>query len=232
MAHCPARSGKFVRAPWLILAVLACAIAGWRSLSPPREPIVEGQSPSLGPASGKDRVVHYVTPRQLLASNAVTGMSAAGLSARGNDGADHTWADLSEGGPLVLVFVKDGCPCNADFEPFFRRVERLYGDGARFASVIDGDAEAARAYADELRVPHPVLADPDCALIRKFRAENGGYVALFAKDGELAGFWPGCSADGLRDLGGRIARLVGIEERLLDTSDMPGPLITGCPFDS
>jgi hypothetical protein len=35
----------------------------------------------------------------------------------------------------------------------------------------------------------------------------------------------------MRDLGRRIARLVGVEERLLETSDMPGPLTTGCPFE-
>jgi peroxiredoxin len=231
--HPPGKPARGVRTPWLILAALACAIAGWQSFSPSARPIAaEGRGISPGPATGKDRVVHHVTPQQLLASNALAEVSATDLSAKGHDGAEHTWAGLGAGGPLVLVFVKEGCPCNADFEPFFRRVEQLYGDGVRFASVIDGNVETARAYAEGLQVPHPVLADPDRALIRRFGAENGGYVALIAGDGELAALWPGCSADGLRDLGRRIARLVGVEERPLDTSGMPGPLITGCPFDS
>lgn len=132
---------------------------------------------------------------------------------------------------MVLVFVKEGCPCNVEFEPFFHRVERLYHDEARFAAVVDADVEGARAYADELEVPYPVLADPDRSIIRRFGAENGGYCALLAPDGTIEGLWPGCSSEGLGELGRRIARLAGVAERPLDTSGMPGPLTTGCPFD-
>lgn len=220
------------RAPWLILAFLACLAAGWRYGRPARPDVARtpaGSVRKVGLAS--DRVVHYVTPRQLLASNAMIARRLADLRATDHDGARRDWPALSAGQAVVFVFVKAGCPCNVEFEPFFRRVERLYHGSVRFAAVIDGDVEAARAYADELKVPYPVLADPEHALIRRFGAENGGYVALLARDGTIEGFWPGCSADGLRDLGRRIARLAAIEERPLDLSGLSRPLVTGCPFE-
>lgn len=161
----------------------------------------------------------------------MTNRNLAELEAMGHDGVRRSWAELSGGEPVVFVFVKQGCPCNVEFDPYFRRVERLYRGSVRFAAVIDGNVEDALEFAEELKLPYPVLADPACDLIRRFGAENGGYVALLAQDGTIDGFWPGCSADGLQDLGRRIARLAGIEERPLDLAGMPGPLITGCPFE-
>lgn len=160
----------------------------------------------------------------------MTDRNLADLEAKGHDGVQRGWTELSAGQAVVFVFVKVGCPCNVEFEPFFRRVEQLYRGSVRFVAVIDGTVEDALEYAGEMKVPYPVLADPGSTLLRRFGAENGGYVVLLAPDGTVNGFWPGCSADGLRDLGRRIARLAMIEERPLDISGMPGPLITGCPF--
>jgi peroxiredoxin len=215
--------------PWVILVLLACLTPGWRLVRPAQPDVTRTPAGSLQGRTA--RVVHYVTPRQVVASNARIAQKLAELAAKGHDGAPRDWRGLSAGQPVVFVFVKEGCPCNVDFEPFFQRVEQLYRGSVRFAAVIDGDVEAARAYADALKVPYPVLADPEHALIRRLGAENGGYVVLLAGDGTIEGFWPGCSADGLRDLGRRIARLVGIDERPLDLAGMSRPLITGCPFE-
>ncbi|SIO35273.1 Peroxiredoxin [Singulisphaera sp. GP187] len=219
------------RTPWLILVLLVCATVGWSLCRSASLDVARTQAALSRTTEIANKRVHYVTPRQLLASNAMMDRKLSALSALGDDGERRDWPELSAGQPVVFVFVKEGCPCNVDFEPFFHRVERLYRGSVRFAAVIDGDVAAARAYAEELNVPYPVLADPEHALIRKFGAENGGYVALLAGDGTIEGFWPGCSADGLRDLGRRIARLGEIEERPLDVSGMTRPLITGCPFE-
>ncbi len=158
--------------------------------------------------------------------------SIESLEAVAQDGRRLIWDRLSEGRPVVLLFVKEGCPCNVEFEPFIRRLERLYGESVRFAGVIDAGPEAARRYAEETHVARPILADPDRRIIGRFRAENGGYIALLTPAGVIDGLWPGCSADGMKELGRRIAQLAGLEERPLDVSDMPGPLTTGCPFGS
>lgn len=218
------------RTPWLLLAGLAGLAAVWHWLGPAGAGTRGASGAGPKRAALKERTVHYVTPRQWLASNDMADKAVGGVAGTDQDGKAWDWAALSGGGPVVLVFLKEGCPCNAEFEPFFQRVERLYRGRVRFAAVIDAGVEAARAYADEMRVAHPVLADPDRALIRRFGAENGGYVALLTADATVDGLWPGCSADGLRELGRRAARLAGVDARELDTSGMSRPWITGCPY--
>jgi peroxiredoxin len=175
---------------------------------------------------------HYVTPRQLADSNAMIHRAVDAVSAEGADGHSVGWGEISGRRPVVLVFIKDGCPCSAEFEPFFQRVERLYRDAVHFAGVIDAEAARARRYAAEQHVPYPVLADPQRRIIGCLRAENGGYFVLLTPQGVIDGLWPGCSAEGMRELGRRIAKLAHLEERPLDLTGMPGPLTTGCPFES
>jgi peroxiredoxin len=220
--------------PWTALAALAMVGACLRLAGLPHAERGDEPGRWTGHAAPEARSSqkHYVTPRQLLASNAMVQSSVEGLEADAGDGRRLTWEGIGGGRPVVLVFVKEGCPCNAEFEPFIRRVERLYGDSARFAGVIDAGPESAHAYAEGLRIDRPILADPDRRIIGRFGAENGGYIALVTPDGVIDGFWPGCSADGMKELGRRIAHLSGRDERPLDVEGMPGPLTTGCPFGS
>src|SRR5262249_718264 len=102
----------------------------------------------------------------------------------------------------------------------------------RFVGVIDAPVPAARRYATEQRLSHLVLADPERRLIRRLDARHGGYIALIAPSGVVDGFWPACTPATLQDLARRIARLAGLQDRPLDVTGMPRPLITGCPFES
>jgi peroxiredoxin len=181
-------------------------------------------------SSNRDLEKHYVNPRQLADANEMVQRAVGDLSATAQNGRRVTWDELSRGRPVVLIFIKEGCPCSAEVEPFFQRVERLYGNDARFAGVIDAGAKGAAHYATEHTVRHPVLADPEKMLIRQFRVKNGCYVVLLTPGGVIQGCWPGCSADTMRQLGRRIAGLAGVAERPLDVSGMPASLTTGCPF--
>jgi peroxiredoxin len=173
---------------------------------------------------------HYVTPRQLAASGAMTNRIVAPFTAVNQDGRPVAWAELSDGQPVVLVFIKKGCPCSVELEPFFQRLETSYRDCVRFAGVIDGPPDVARQFALDNHVLHPVLADPEHQLIARFEAECGGYVALVTPAGVLDTLWPGCSAEMMRELSRRSAELAGVEERPLDYTGMPNALTTGCPF--
>jgi hypothetical protein len=175
---------------------------------------------------------HFVTPEQLVECGALAQRRIEPFSAVAHDGARFTWPVAGWTRPLVLVFIKRGCPCSVEFEPFFHRLEQQYRDAADFVGVIDADADLARAYAAANKVPYRVLADPDCAIITRFEAKHGGYVALLGVDGNLDTLWPGCSAEMMRALGCRIAALRALAERPLDVSDMPKILTTGCPFAS
>jgi peroxiredoxin len=211
----------------LLLALWARGTLGAPGLRPGASGTQEGPR-----TADHRRVKHYVTPRQLAASNTMVNRSVADLKFLGADGRSLGWEGLSGGRPVVLVFIKDGCPCSVEFEPFFQRVEKLYRREVRFAGVIDASLASARRYAKEQRVPYPVLPDPEHRIIRRLKAENGGYVVLLTRRGVIDGFWPGCTTDTLRLLGRGIARLAGVAERPLDVSGMPGSTITGCPFES
>jgi len=193
------------------------------------------QSPALRlPIVNSDRSGfhenHLLGPKQLAESNAAARREFADLAADAHDGRRLDWQQLSEGRPVLLVFIKDGCPCNAEFDSYLRRVEKLYRDDVRFVGVIDGGVETARRYVERSRVEYPILADADRRLIHRFKARNGCYSALLTADGALDTLWPGYSADALRDLARRIATLTHVAERLPDVADVPAALTTGCPF--
>jgi hypothetical protein len=186
------------------------------------------------PQAAADRPgTHYVTPRQLADANAMLDRNSGEvLQGIGPDSRALGWDELSGGRPVVLVFLKDGCPCSATFAPFIQRVERLYRGTVHFAGVMDAPVETTRRYATEWQLPYPILADPDRRLIRRFQAKNGGYVVLLTPAGVMDGCWPGWSGHVMQELGRRIARLAGVEERPLDVAGMPAALTAGCPFDS
>jgi peroxiredoxin len=175
---------------------------------------------------------HFVTPEQLVECGASAERRIEPFSALAHDGERFTWPATGGAGPLVLVFIKRGCPCSVEFEPFFHRLEVQYRDAASFVGVIDADADSARAYAVANKVPYRVLADPGRAIIQRLDAKHGGYVALLGMNGRLDTLWPGCSAEMMRALGRRIAALRALPERPLDVSDMPKVLTTGCPYAS
>jgi hypothetical protein len=186
--------------------------------------------------------VHYVTPRQLTDSSALAATAVPALAATTDRDQSFTWPHPGDRRPLVLIFIKNGCPCSAEMEPFFQRLARTYADVAHFAGVIDGDVRSAHRYAEANATPYPILVDPQRQIIHRFRAENGVYVALVCPPGgspARAGapgeptidcLWPGCSAEMLIQMGQRIAARTGIAERPLDVSGAPGAPVTGCPF--
>jgi peroxiredoxin len=211
----------------LFAAVVLAAV--WIGVLWTRHPGEPAMVPAAPPPVAEK---HYVTPRQLAATGAMSSRAVAPFAAVDQDGRAVEWAGLSGGRPLVLVFIKRDCPCNVELEPFFHRVAQTYRDCVRFAGVIDAPVEGAARYAEANGVPYPMLADAERRLISRFEAENGAYVALITPDGVLDTLWPGCSAEMMRELGRRIAACAGVAERPLDCTGMPGALLTGCPFSS
>jgi peroxiredoxin len=174
---------------------------------------------------------HYVTPTQLTASNGVVRRVVDDFAVTTTDGRRLDWSTLSDGRPVVVVFIKDGCPCSVEFEPYFHRLHDAYRGSTRFIGVIDGDASRARRYAEANSVPYAVVADPEQRLIGRFEAKSGGYAALLDPEGVVVGFWPGFSEEAMSDLGRRISVLAGVAERPIETAGLPKTLTTGCPFD-
>jgi peroxiredoxin len=217
--------------PWLSFGVLASlGGAAWLTGVSPSRPATA----AVGGLSSSGRVAseeqHFVTPEQLAESASGSHGCVQFASAITAEGSRTSWRQLSAGRPLVVVFLRDGCPCSVKFEPLFQRLARAHHSHVQFVGVIDGDVETARRFACANHVPYPILADADKSLIRLFQAKNAAYVALVDRNGFVDTLWPGCSADMMRELNARAANLAGVAEPPFDARDMPGPLTTGCPF--
>lgn len=173
---------------WLFLGSAACVVALFLLSR-------HGQgSPSRFTAPGAPYEKHYVSPRQLTAAGSL---------------AERRVERFATDRPLALLFLKHGCPCNDDFEPFWQRLRGAYGDHLAFRAVTDEDGEA----------------------IRLFEVENSGYLILLRADGSVDAAWPGWSREMFEQVNQRIAALVGVSEKPLDLAGLPNALTTGCPYD-
>ncbi|HEV3436469.1 MAG TPA: hypothetical protein VG122_03860 [Gemmata sp.] len=218
---------------------LLAAVGFWTLKEAPRV-----SQPPVTLLQSREPEVHYVTPQQLTDSASLSATVVPALTATTDKDQVFTWPLPQDSRPLLLVFIKEGCPCSVELEPYFHRLQRTYKDVVRFAGVIDADVLTAQRYARTNATPYPILADRERRIIHRFRAENGAYVALVALPGStIAGtstsaqdeplidsLWPGCSAELFTQMGHRLAAASGVMERPLDVSGLPSAPITGCPF--
>ena len=173
---------------------------------------------------------HLVTPEMLEATGKMMKQPAPAFLAEATDGKTYRLEDVTSSKPLVLTFIKDGCPCSEAAQPFFNRLFAAYKDEIRFLGVIDAEVSRARGWAKENSVPFPILADPESRIVHAYKAESSADVALVSKEGTIEVLWPGYSAQMLKDAGERLARLGGGETKPIDTTDAPAKMTTGCPY--
>ena len=140
----------------------------------------------------------------------------AGCPGQATDESLYDIKELTKDGPVVLVFIKDGCPCSEAAQPFFNLLFDAYGKHARFFGIFDGDVTVARKWAKHNLVGFPILSDPDLRTVHEYKAENSAYVALIAKGGRIEKLWPGYSAEMLADAAARLARLTGFIAKPID----------------
>ena len=93
-------------------ALLAAASFGWRSAH------------RKAPTNNDTTVIvtrksHRATDAMITASEFSTGRPAPPFRAVGNDGNMYSLNDWNTKWPVVLVFIKDGCPCSKSAERTF-----------------------------------------------------------------------------------------------------------------
>lgn len=209
---------------WILAipAVLAAGLLGYARLQKderPRDP---------GFAILVDAESHKVTDEMQVAADGAAGNSAPAFHARDGRGRSHDLSDDDR--PVVLVFIKDGCPCSLAMQPFFNQLAQSYGDRVRFLGVIDRESEMARFWGKARSVPFPILADPDLAIVRAYGVTNSAFLALITPDHQLETLWPGVSKQMLVQLNARLAELSGKAVRAIDVSGAPSEPYSGCPY--
>lgn len=174
---------------------------------------------------------HYVTLPQLAETGSMTAFRLGSRSVIDSNGERRDWATLLHGQPALVVFIKQGCPCSVEFEPYFQNLLKRYRARISFVGVFDGTPDEARAYAVVNRVDYPIVADSKLDLLRMFKVKNGGYVGLLRRDGAIETLWPGFSVAMMNELNEAVARAAGTTPRPIETLGLPAALTTGCPYE-
>jgi peroxiredoxin len=173
---------------------------------------------------------HRVTSEMKQASEAMSNRPAPAFRAISQDGMEVDSASVVGDRPVVLVFIKDGCPCSTSAEPFYARLHAAFGDEATFLGVIDGDRTVASRWVGDHGTPYPVLADPSLEIVRSFDVRNSAYVALIDRAGQIEALWPGYSEGILDAISARLADLTGLDQADVGANQAPELPYSGCPF--
>jgi peroxiredoxin len=198
----------------LLVAGIGLVVKAPRDDESPRAKTAEGVSV----ATTREKS-HQPTPAMLESADKAAGAVAV-----------PCLADLTSSRPLVLVFVKDGCPCSEAAQPFLNALRDAYGDRANFAAVFDGDGDAATRWAKANHARFTMLPDPSLELVRRYGVENSLYIALVSPGGKVAKAWPGYSAEMLQDLGHRLGKTGDGVKRILTFVGAPDHMYSGCPY--
>ena len=184
------------------------------------------------PGQASEKTKHRVTPQMWERSAAWTKAPAPEISAQADDGTVYSLADMTNGKPAVVIFIKDKCPCSAAADPYFTQLHLAYKDQVNFFGVIDGGAETAKGWKDLHKTPYPILLDPDLIMVKDYQVSNSAYVALINSNGQIERLWPGYSESMLKEMNRQIASLGGVAAPDLRFTDAPEEPFSGCPFDT
>jgi len=179
----------------------------------------------------KEPEKHVASPEMIRQAGERADRPAPPFSGTDGQGGAHDSRTMFGHRPVVLVFIKNGCPCSVSAQPFFDKIAKAFGDDTSFLGVIDGTSETARAWGEKYRVRIPILADPDVRIVRDYGAESSVYVVLIGQDGNMARVWPGHSREMLRELVSLLEARTGRKVGAIDFDDAPRDLMAGCPFD-
>lgn len=173
---------------------------------------------------------HLVTPDMAEASRGMRGRAVPPFEKPATDGRTRRLDALLRDGPLVLTFIKKGCPCSEAAQDFFNQLHAAYPT-LTMLGVIDVGPDQARGWADRFHAAYPLLIDVEGDLVRDLGVENSAYVVIIDPEGRVAEHWPGYSRPMLRELGALMARATSSREKSLDFGEAPEDLYTGCPYD-
>lgn len=138
------------------------------------------------------------------------GSAAPAWSARASDGKTYSLDDLLKRGPVVLYFIKEDCPVNADAVAHYNRIAEAYKDGkGTFVGVINGDEAVYRNWQRRFKAPYLVLFDPELKIIGSYGAERSPWIVALDGKGKVALTQRGFSVGELEQLSKHVASAFG-----------------------
>ncbi|HBJ83668.1 MAG TPA: hypothetical protein DDZ88_07335 [Verrucomicrobiales bacterium] len=185
---------------------------------------------SAGVIEFRQKVEHPLTPSMMSKIERQAATPAPAFAKTDLKGNALSLAALTATKPLVLYFIERECPCARDAAPFMDQLQAACGDNCTVVGVINAGTEVANAWIQTVGNRFPILADPDCSIIRAYGAECAAYTTLVAPGGTIVKTYPGYSAETLKELSAQIARLSRSAERPMKLDNAPQHLVVGCPL--
>lgn len=147
---------------------------------------------------------------------------APDFSAKGTDGKTHTLASLTKKDTaLVLYFIGNTCPTNAEAVPFYKEISKAYKGKVNFVGVIDADEETYKDWQNEFKTKFTVLYDPDLEIIKKYKALASPWAVLVSPDGEIVKKYAGFSGKSLQSLSNEMAKFTKTKAATINTKGAP-----------
>jgi hypothetical protein len=67
-------------------------------------------------------------------------------------------------------------------------------------------------------------------IVHEYKAENSAYFAIISPGGRIERYWPGYSAEMLKEANAHLAGLARVDARPVDVTDAPAEMYSGCPY--
>ena len=173
---------------------------------------------------------HPVTDAMRKSAEAVPGQVAPEIELADTSGKTVRLSDLVVKGPVLVVTIKDGCPCSIESQPFFNQMVKDYEGKFTILGVTDAPRIKAEKYKVDFDAQFPIVTEPGKRTFEAYHALNSVYSTLVGRDGVVIKQYPGYSKRILTDMNEQIAKAVGATPTPLDLADAPERDSSGCPF--
>ncbi len=173
---------------------------------------------------------HPVTVQMERDAEAVPGHAAPEISLPDTTGKILNLSELLQKGPVVVVMMKDGCPCTIESQDFYNQIASNYLGKATFLGVMDTDRATAAKFKSDFRVPYPVVSELHAVTFRAFRSKRSVYATVINQNGTVEKLYPGYNDKTIIDLNQRVAKLAGVPPKPVSLRDAPASLSSGCAF--
>ncbi|MCU0316588.1 MAG: TlpA family protein disulfide reductase [Fimbriimonadaceae bacterium] len=210
---------------FLSIGIMLTGTVAINILNANRPVVVTSEQPNL-----REVPRHPVTGEMKTDATARQGRLMPATVLPDQSGQEVDLAKLASQKPLVVVMVKEGCPCNIESQPFFNQIARAYGDQVQFIGIIDQERAGAAKFHSDFSVPYPILSAPKESTFQAWDAKQSVYTFLIGPKGEIEKVWPGYSRTTLVELSSLLAERLQIPTLEVDFKMAPDEMTSGCYF--
>lgn len=214
---------------WALVAVGVIVVATPLALNVINRPVTAGPVVSNSVNMALEPR-HPVTEAMRQAADARPGEAAPEIELLDTSSKTVRLSDMVAKGPVLVVTIKDGCPCSIEAQPFFNQMVKDYEGKFSILGVTDAPRIKAEKYKMDFDVQFPVVTEPGRKTFDAYHALNSVYSTLVGSDGVVIKQYPGYSKRILQDMNEQIAKATGAAPAKLDLADAPERDSSGCPF--